>query len=175
MAIEFHCEHCGTTIRAGDEHAGKRGQCPHCHNSVYIPTPPDQLETLDLTPIDESDELRQKKLMDESRELAHGIMSDLDTGAVPAVGPVPHRSPPPTDDIRLVKAAMEDLIIRYAQCMAKGDLAQAENLAAEIRADMSVANEVMQALTLDEIPPDQIADVPRPVLVGFFKQLREKK
>ena len=30
MAIEFQCEHCNTTLRVSDEHAGKRAKCPKC-------------------------------------------------------------------------------------------------------------------------------------------------
>lgn len=30
MAIEFQCEHCNTTLRVPDEHAGKRAKCPKC-------------------------------------------------------------------------------------------------------------------------------------------------
>ncbi|MFH1746457.1 MAG: hypothetical protein ABIG44_05365 [Planctomycetota bacterium] len=177
MAIEFHCDHCGKMIRAGDEHAGKRGQCPHCHNSVYIPTPSDQIEILDLAPLDQSDEERQRRLLDEGRDLAHNIMHDRDTGAVPEPPParIADSDNLPIGDARLAKAMMEDLIIRYAQHMAQGDLTQAQELATEIRADLPLAEEVMQALMLDEIPPEQLASIPRPVLVGFFRQLREKK
>ena len=30
MAIEFECEHCNTTLRVSDKHAGKRAKCPKC-------------------------------------------------------------------------------------------------------------------------------------------------
>ena len=30
MAIEFQCEHCNTTLRVPEEHAGKKAKCPKC-------------------------------------------------------------------------------------------------------------------------------------------------
>jgi hypothetical protein len=173
MAIEFHCEHCGKLVRAGDEHAGKRGKCPGCHQNVYIPTPDDQLDPLQVAPLDDADESRQKQLLDESRDLAQDLMRDREAPPESAADTAP--SPAPLGDARLAKAAMEESLVQYVQSMAKGDLSRAEQLAAEIRSDMTVAEEIMQRLTLDEIPPDELADIPRPVLVAFFKQLREKK
>jgi hypothetical protein len=70
---------------------------------------------------------------------------------------------------------MEEAVVNYAKAMAAGNLERAEELAGEIRRDFRVADEVIQRLMLDEIPPAELADIPRPVLVGFFKQLREKK
>ena len=81
MAIEFHCQHCGSMVRTGDEHAGKRGKCPHCHNSVYIPTPSEQIEVLDIAPLDADDEKQRKELLDESRDLAQSILHE--SGAPP--------------------------------------------------------------------------------------------
>ena len=163
MAIEFHCDHCGKMVRTGDEHAGKRGKCPHCHNSVYIPTPSDQIEILKLAPVDESDEQRQKELLDETRNLVQRIRTDKDAKKIMQL------------HARLIAANMEALIIEYALCMARGDLSRAEELAADIRLNMQAAEEVMERIAVDQVPPPQLADIPRPVLVAFFKQLREKK
>jgi len=30
VAIEFQCEHCDTTLRVSEEHAGKKAKCPKC-------------------------------------------------------------------------------------------------------------------------------------------------
>jgi phage FluMu protein Com len=172
MAIEFHCQHCGHLIRTGNEHAGKRGKCPHCQNSVYIPTPSDELEPLDLAPVDDADERRQRELLEETRKLTERMLHEKDVPPeIPHTGPRPE----PVGDIRLTTANMENLVIDYALNMAAGKLAEADELAEEIHMNMSAAEEVMQRMTLDEIPPPRLAKIPRPVLVGFFKQLRERK
>jgi cell division septation protein DedD len=36
MAIEFQCV-CGRRLRTAEEHAGKKGRCPACHESITIP------------------------------------------------------------------------------------------------------------------------------------------
>ena len=46
MTIEFHCPKCGKHIKAPKEAAGKNGKCPACHQSVYVPTPDDEIEPL---------------------------------------------------------------------------------------------------------------------------------
>jgi len=65
-------------------------------------------------------------------------------------------------------------VIEYAQAMAAGKLEEAEQLAADIRRNMDKANDVIQRLMTDEILPEPLAEIPRPVLVGFFKQLKAK-
>lgn len=173
MAIEFHCEHCGTLVRTGEENAGKRGKCPSCHQSVYIPTPDDQIETLELAPVDEEEERRKQALLEETRQLTQELMHDRNVPPESAAT-APAPAPTPLGDVRLAKVVMQERIVQYARHMAQGDLSKAESLAKEIRRDMKLAEEVMQEMTVDELPPPELADIPRPVLVGFFKQLRGK-
>jgi hypothetical protein len=169
MQIEFHCSKCGKLVRTASEHAGKRGRCPSCHQSIYIPTPSEEIEPLELEPLDKSAEREQEQLMRETRELTMKILGEkekpLDTGPESPADSAQDMLPPRMD--------IETLVIEYALSMADGDLPQAEELANEIRMNMSAAEEFMQRLTLDEIPHPQLARIPRPVLIGFFKQLRE--
>jgi len=170
MPIEFHCEHCGKLVRAADQHAGKRGQCPICHQSVYIPTPSDRIEPLTLAPVEEAEDQRQQ-LLKETEDLTRSLLSDRE---VPPDTPRP-RTKAPVGDARLAKFDMEKRLIEYAQSMAAGDLNRAERLARGIRSDLAVAEELIQRLMADEILPPELADIPRPVLNGFFRQLREKR
>ena len=168
MAIEFHCDHCGKLVRTDSGHAGKRGRCPACHQSVYIPSPSAEIDPLELAPLDESGERAQERLEQETRELTHELLHETesppDRGRPRAAAGPP--APPRLD--------IQELLVCYARYMADGKLADAEEVAAEIRSDMSRAAEIIQRLTMDEIPPAGLDDVPRPVLIGFFKQLREQ-
>jgi len=167
MAIEFHCYHCGKLVRAPDDAGGRHGKCPACHQSVYIPMPPEQIEPLELAPVDETEERERERLLRETRELQRRLLSErepADLAGAAAPGSGGGALPPELD--------METLVIEYVEAMAAGELAQAEELAADIRADMKAAEEVIQRLTLDEIPPQRLAGIPRAVLVGFLKQLR---
>ena len=38
---------------------------------------------------------------------------------------------------------------------------------------MSLADEFLQRLTMDELPPAKLAKIPRAVMLGFIKQLRK--
>jgi len=168
MAIEFHCSQCGKLVRAGEEHAGKRGRCPHCHQSVYIPTPSKDLEPLRLAPLDENEERERQRLLEESLALARKLRRERDVP--PEVARAPR--PEPKGDVRL-PSDMEHLVTEYALAMAAGRLDEARALAADIRAERARAEEVMQRLTMDELLPPKLAKIPRPVLIAYFKQLRE--
>lgn len=171
MPIEFHCSYCGKLVRAPDDAGGKHGKCPTCHQSVYIPMPSDQVEPLDLAPVDETDERERSRLLKESQEIQRRLLEEREVPRETAAD----ARPSPGGMVLPPKLDMDTLVIEYAEAMAAGDLERAERLAADIRGDMKSAEGVMQRLTLDELPPERLANIPRPVLVGFFKQLREKK
>lgn len=168
MAIEFHCDHCGKLVKTADEHAGKRGKCPHCHQSVYIPTPPDELEPLRLAPLDEGAERERHRLMQEAQQLAQKLRDEKDVPPEVPRAPLPE----PVGDVRL-SADMESLITEYLLCMSAGKLNEAEALAKDIRADIALADEFIQRLTMDELPPPRLAKIPRALLLGFLKQLHK--
>jgi hypothetical protein len=170
MTIEFHCNHCDELVRTADENAGKRGKCPRCHQSVYIPTPPDKIEPLRLAPVDETEEEERRRLQRESQELSRDLQSEQ-AETPPDSGTSSMSAPPPFDDPRL-PSDMETLVTDYALYMAEGKLNEAQSLATEIRRDMDRAEEFIQRITIDELPPARLAHIPRPVLQGFMKQLR---
>ncbi len=168
MAIEFHCEHCGRLVRAADEHAGKRGKCPTCHQSVYVPTPSDVLEPLRLAPIDEQAEHERQRLVQDAAQLAQALRGEREspTESGRAAEPEPVGGLP-------AHADMETTVIEYVLAMASGRLTDADALALEVQGHMTQAEPIIDRLSLDEIPPPKLAKVPRPVLRGFLKQLRK--
>ena len=56
MVIKFHCENCGHKVQSPDEHGGKRGKCPFCDQSIYIPAPPQENSEIPLAPLSDEDE-----------------------------------------------------------------------------------------------------------------------
>ncbi len=169
MAIEFHCPHCGHKIRAAAEHAGKHGKCPTCKNPVYVPTPSEELEPLRLAPVDDADRRAREKADEEARLLAQRMREER--GEIPPEAP---RAPVPDDlgDARL-QPDMESLVTHYVLCMAEGKLDEAEALAKDIRADLPRAQEYIQRLVSDDLPPTRLSHVPRGVLLKFLKQLQK--
>lgn len=170
MTIQFHCEHCGKQVKTASEHAGKRGKCPHCHQSVYIPTPPEELEPLRLAPVDETAEQEKRRLEEETRALTRALQSEhADVPPEPAERGLPLE---PLGDARLTHD-MELLIVDYVVAMSEGRLPDAEKIAEDIHANWELAAECVQRITMDELPPARLAKIPRPLLNGFLKQLRE--
>lgn len=167
MAIEFHCVHCNHLVKTTDENAGKRGKCPHCHQSVYIPTPSDQIEPLDLVPLSAEEEAEKQQVAEEARRLAEALRQER--GTPPAESGAGHPARPAAG---APAASMETLVIEYVLAMAEGNLNEAEKLRTQIHTDMNRANEIIDRLTIDEMPPRRLARVPRPVLQGFLRQLR---
>ena len=91
MPIEFHCSHCGHKVKAPDDAAGKRGKCPACKNSVYIPTPSEDLEPLTLAPLDTKEELLRKREEEKARQVVQQLRSDR-------TEPPPERNKPATPE-----------------------------------------------------------------------------
>lgn len=163
MSIEFHCEKCGRLVKAPDDAGGRHGKCPTCHQSIYIPEP--DAEPLDLAPIDEEAERRERQARAEASALASRLASDREPPSGPDDGPSLR------GQIAEPRMPMDQLVIEYAKAMAAGDLNTAEQYAQDIRRDKSKAQEAIQALMSDDLMPEPLASLPRPVLVGFFKQI----
>lgn len=193
MPIEVHCHHCGQMVRAPDNAGGKHGKCPSCHQSVYIPTPANQLEPLSLEPVDTEFERRKQKLTHETAQLTARILREKDgpekpgdraerlareekaAAAARAGGGSPAAAPRVPATPTLTPAAAMEMVIEYAAAMFAGKLDKAEAYAEELRENMKLAEDAMQRIVVDEIPPAKLANIPRPLVVGFFKQLREAK
>lgn len=171
MPISLHCPFCGKAIRAGDDAAGKWGSCPSCHQKVYVPNPED--EPLTLEPVDQAAERERARLLNETKELQRRLMREQSLpedarggprGAAARGGEEREHAAPGVD--------MRKMVLNYATAMAQGRLEESEQFAAMIRRDMKTANDVIQQIIADDIPPPELAAIPRPVLIGFFKQLR---
>jgi phage FluMu protein Com len=171
MSIEFHCDHCSKLIRAPQEAAGHRGKCPYCQQSVYIPTPTQEIEEIPLAPVDTGEERERQRLERESRQAEREILADkrppMDR-AGPSAGPVESAMPadiPSGDDV-------EEMVIDYLLLMRNSELVQAESVLADLRKAKAEALQVINRLAADAVPPQALAGVPPGVYQGFLKNLR---
>ncbi len=168
MSIEFHCSQCGKLIRAPGTTGGKRGKCPYCKQSVYIPMPPEELEEIPLAPIDEADEARERRLQEEARRLATAINqeepSKYDTGDVPSTeGSVPL----PRDFEVDVPALVND----FLSAMAASDMGRADTAARGLKKHAARARDYAQRLMEGGTPPSELGNIPAPVYKGFLRSL----
>jgi hypothetical protein len=165
MPITFHCEYCGKKIEAPDSAGGKWGKCPACHNKLYVPNLGSD-EELELAPIDESGEAKQKQLMAESYKLTQNILLERETPnglagtATPASG---------IGDKELTKN-----IITYLRQTADGELEQAEGIADLIVSCGDRALKILDRIALSEMPEPELADIPQQMLSGLIRNLRTR-
>ncbi len=169
MPIELHCNHCGKLVRAPEDAGGKHGKCPSCHQDVYIPTPSDALEPLNISPLDPNAERERARLRHETNVVAARLSSERDPGDGPR-GAAAGARPAPTPT--LTAHEIEEHVMDYCAAMAGGDLTRAEAIATAARRQPKMLDDVINRIIADELPPAQLAKIPRPVLNGFLKQLR---
>ena len=173
MGIEFHCSKCGKLIRARGTAGGKRGKCPYCKQSVYIPTPPEEIEEVPLAPIDEADAARERRLEDEARRLATELGREeggkYDTADSPGDAPTGGdiAMAPPRD----LELDVPTSVNEYLSAMADSDMDRADTVARHLTTHVAQARKYVQRLVVDELPPAELSHIPAAVYKGFLREL----
>ena len=165
MAITFHCSHCGKKVEAQDSAGGKWAKCPACHNKIYVPNLKAD-EELKLAPIDESEEERKQRLMDETHQLTQDILLEREapeaaTGFGGATAEI--------SDKELTKN-----IIVYLRQMANEELDEAQITVDSIVAYSRQAVKILDKIAVSEMPEPELADIPPHVLSGLIRNLRTR-
>ena len=174
MNIEFHCDHCSKLIRAPGDASGRRGKCPYCQQSVYIPSAAEEIEEIPLAPVDSAEEQVRRKLDRESRQTEKEILADkrppMDR-AGPTKGPVESAMP---DALADAAEDIEEKVVDYLLLMRNAELVQAESILAELVRKKAATIEVINRLATDAVPPQALAGIPAGVYQGFLKNLRSQ-
>jgi hypothetical protein len=167
VSIELHCESCGKLVKAPRDAAGKQGKCPYCGNSMYIPSPPEELEELPLAPEDRADLEREAALQAERRRLDRVLAEqDAEAGEAGAGGGSRSASGGVTT------ITVEEGVLAYLAAMRNSDLVRAEKFLALLQQKRAEARDIVDRLASDQIPPTEMAGVPSGVYQGFLKSLR---
>ena len=173
LSIELHCPHCNKLIRAPDEAGGKRGKCPYCKQSAYIPLPATDDNVIPLAPVDKEDERRAEELRRESVRYAASMSRAAksrpgsDEPAASAEGGA--RSQPPPGDVIDLAAQVE----RFVLSMRDSKLDEAEKIVDLLKHAGARPRDYIEGLMLDEMPP-QFEGIPTPLLKGFLRKLLER-
>lgn len=186
MPIEIHCTHCNHLIKAPDDAAGKMGKCPHCQGVNYIPRPTTENDELDLAPIDEAEEQHRKKAAMEDaayqRRLLHERNIPGEAGGKPAGrsgGPATPGARRTGDAASASTSAVTSkevalLIVRFVDAMSAGKLEQADEYATKLASHKNAALVALDEISRDDSNTYGLPVLPRPVLIGFLKQLRSR-
>ncbi len=162
MSIELHCPQCGKLIRAPDDAGGRRGKCPNCKNSVYIPMPPAPEEEIKLAPIDPEEERREQ----EARREATRYAASVDHTAEASAGGVGKDTPTTSD-----AGELTDHVEVFLRAMHGSKLDDADAAATRLKSAGPAARKHVEGLLADADPPP-IEGIPPPLVLGFLKQLR---
>ena len=164
MTITFHCEHCRKEVQAPDAAGGKRGKCPFCGTSNYIPAPPSDEDIIPLAPLDEEDERRRQQEVQDLLRQERDLLSEI--GGQP-VDPKDLQSADVKQDLR-------DQVVRYCLDMHAGKLpraqAQSQALLRQGPAALQIVEDLMSGKEIDPA----LAAMPGGLLAGFLRQLRQE-
>jgi hypothetical protein len=164
MSITFQCEHCHKEVKAPDTAAGKRGKCPHCQQSCYIPAPVSDDELYDVAPLDEDGERQREEELHRIREQEKELLAaDKDAPSEPLEQ---------RDDV-----AAEDLhhlVVNYCLALAGSKLPQAGDHAKKLRSFGAEGVQAVNDFLSGGATEPALDNIPAPVREGFLKQLREQ-
>ena len=164
MTITFQCEHCRKEVKAPEAAAGKRGKCPYCGQSNYIPAPVSEDDILPLAPVDEAEERRRQEriraLLDQEKQLIS------ESGGEPFV-PLEHRGDLTPEDLH-------HFVVNYCLDMAGSRLQRAEAHVAKLKQFPGLAQQAVADFVSKKATEPALDSIPARVLQGFLTQLREK-
>ncbi len=170
--IRVTCEHCNHAIKAPLKAAGRRGKCPHCHNSVYIPTPQSELDEIPLELDDEDTRAAAERLKKEAMEIAAAL--GRETKEVPRPTVIPHQESPAPQKTALNATEINDLIIRYLLAMQVSELERAETLTVELKGAARQAKSKIQQMMVDAMRPEAVRSMADGLYQGFLRKLLEQ-
>ena len=163
MTIQFQCVHCQKEVQAPDAAGGKRGKCPFCGTSNYIPAPVTEDDAIPLAPLDDEDERRRQKEVEDLLRQERELLAE--TGDKPAE--------PQEDSIGESKQELRRLVVKYCRYMHAGKLPSAETRADALRKQAGPALQIVDDfMSGREIDPD-LATMPGGLLQGFLRQLKQ--
>lgn len=175
MAIEFHCEHCNHLIKAAAANAGQTGKCPYCGVETYIPRPVEEDGELPLAPLDEEFEQHRREAAMEDAAYQRKLLEDR---AEP--GEKAQRKKQPVAEAASAKPEkgslkqVTKLVVQYLEAMSAGQLDRAAVFIRELSKSKAQLPPILEDLEIGDLTGYGLPAMPRPVLLGFLKQLRAK-
>ena len=162
MTIQFHCEHCGKLVQAPDDAGGKRGKCPHCQGSNFIPAP--QSAEIDLAPLDGEEERRRQReierLLAAERDILAETVRDEKT---PRVSQMDTQDVAPPD--------LHHLVVNYCLAIARGNLQDADVQVMKLNQHSGPNRQAVSDFIDGKVLEPALDAVPGRVLQGFLKTL----
>ena len=164
MSITFRCEHCHKEIKAPDAAGGKRGKCPYCHQSTYIPSPVSEEEILPLAEVDEQEERREKERIEALYRQEHDLLAQ--TGSAPAT-PLEHRE-------EITTADLHHFVINFCLEMARDRVEAADAEAAKLRKFGPLGIKALEEIASGKVHEPAFEALPRRPRELYLNTLRSR-
>lgn len=165
MSITFKCERCRKDVKADDSAAGKRGKCPFCGHSTYVPTPVNDDEILPLAPLNEDEERQRQEQVKALLAAEHDLLSE--SGSPISDVPLEHREGLSTQDLH-------HFVVNYCLDVAGGKLERAETYVPKLRQFGAVAGQAVDDFLERKVLEPALDPIPGRVLQGLLMQLKDK-
>lgn len=166
MGISFNCEKCGKKIEAPDSAGGKRGRCPYCQASNYIPSPVAEDDIYELAPEDSVEEARRQKEMEEIREHTRTLIAEM--GSPDAVGPGGLEM---SDNLK--PEDLHPLIINYCIAMHASKLERAQKHMGDLKKVKRMARSEVDRFLAGDILEPALDPIPMKLRMGYLDQLKK--
>ena len=147
MAIRLQCERCRREVQAPDSAGGKRGKCPYCGHSNYIPIGAGDEAPLPLMPIDGREELARRAEIEALRSQERELLAES--------GP----------DAR-------GLVVDYCLDMAASELDRCQMHVEELKRLRRRGVKAVEDFLTQKAMEPALGAIPEATLQGFLKQLR---
>jgi phage FluMu protein Com len=164
MSITFRCEHCNKEVKAPDAAGGKRGKCPFCGQSNYIPSPVSEADILDLAPEDPQEERRRAEKLKALYQKEHDLIAQ--SGASPAV-PLEHKEQVTSDDLH-------HFVINYCLAMARGNIEAADLQLTQLRKFGALSARAVEDIAGGKVREPELEKIPRLSRGKYLNILRER-
>ncbi len=177
MSIQLHCEHCNELIQAPESAAGRRGKCPHCNGVVYIPAlpPPEEADEgeIPLAPLDEEEERERLRAQAEAARLQSALLHERNVPGEPGQRKTPRPIDTPAEAAARISAKeINRFVVQYVEAMAGGRLDEAQKVVAKLLPARLNTLTALDGMASEDLGAYGLPALPRPVLLGFLKQLR---
>jgi hypothetical protein len=164
MSITFRCENCRKDVQAPESATGKRGKCPFCGHSGYIPAPVSDDDLLPLAPVDEEEERRRQQEVHQLFEQERDLIAQ--TGSKPEA-PLDQREDVKTEDLH-------HFVVNYCLDMSVSKLPQADKQVIELRKQGPLGRQAVEDFVTGKTLEPALAKIPARLLQAFLMQLRDK-
>ncbi|MFA6133538.1 MAG: hypothetical protein WC869_05930 [Phycisphaerae bacterium] len=163
MSITFKCEHCHKEVKAPDAAGGKRGKCPFCGGSTYIPSPVAEEDLLDLAPDD--DELRR---IEEQKRKLYELEHDL----------IAHNKGEPSAPLdqkeNLDSDDLHHFAINYVLEMARGNIEAADLQLRELKKFGLLGAKAVEEIISGKVEEPALDAIPRRTKDLYLSTLKSK-